>query len=95
MLSLTGQALLIDFLPMGVSDEFTVPKVLEMSSHGILNSVLSAPADIYSFRLVFWQWQMKGGGGCILQCSAMARCPIGTEISLNSVLFQPQMCCPF
>ena len=51
----TGQALLIDFLPMGTSDEFASPELLEMSHswHGInFEPVLSAPADIYSLGLV-------------------------------------------
>lgn len=42
----TGQALLIDFLPMGISDDFAAPELVKMShSHGIaLETVLSAPS---------------------------------------------------
>ena len=52
----TGQALLIDFLPMGISDDFAAPELVEMShSHGIaLETALSAPADVYSLGLVLW-----------------------------------------
>ena len=52
----SGRALLIDFLPMGISDSFAAPEVLEMYNiHGNpLETVLSATADVYSLGLVLW-----------------------------------------
>ena len=52
----TGQALLIDFLPRGITDDFAAPELTEMfHSHGIaFELVLSALADIYSLGLVLW-----------------------------------------
>ena len=57
LLTPTGEAKLIDFLPMGISDEFAAPEVLEVSknSHHItLDTLLTAPADVYSLGLVLW-----------------------------------------
>jgi serine/threonine protein kinase len=55
----SGHAILIDFLPMGISDEFAAPELVEIShrphNDGItLESVLSTPADVYSLGLVLW-----------------------------------------
>jgi serine/threonine protein kinase len=52
----TGQAKLIDFLPMLTSDEFAAPELLKrFQGHGItFESVLTTPADVYSLGLVLW-----------------------------------------
>jgi serine/threonine protein kinase len=51
-----GQAILIDFLPMGFSDEFAAPEVLaKHHDHDTtLESILTGPADVYSLGLVLY-----------------------------------------
>jgi serine/threonine protein kinase len=51
-----GQAILIDFLPMGFSDEFAAPEVLakHRNHDTTLESVLTGPADVYSLGLVLY-----------------------------------------
>ena len=51
-----GNAILVDFLPMGISDEFAAPEVLEMARDHTtpFESVLTAPTDVYSLGLVLW-----------------------------------------
>ena len=50
------EAQLIDFLPKNTSDEFAAPELLKMFwSYGLtFESVLTAPADVYSLGLVLW-----------------------------------------
>jgi serine/threonine protein kinase len=48
-----GQAILIDFCPIGCSDEFVAPEVLATDPHtATFESVLTGPADIYSLGLM-------------------------------------------
>ncbi|KAF8528596.1 kinase-like domain-containing protein [Gautieria morchelliformis] len=57
LLTPTGEAKLIDFLPMGISDHFVAPELLEASknSHCVaLDSLFTGPADVYSLGLVLW-----------------------------------------
>jgi serine/threonine protein kinase len=65
LISPTGRALLIDFLPRGISDDFAAPELVEMShSHGIpFELVVSAPADVYSLGLVLWAVAEERWGG--------------------------------
>jgi len=48
----SGQAILIDLLPMGFSEAFTAPEVLQKSHDGI--TVLTASADVYSLGLLLY-----------------------------------------
>jgi serine/threonine protein kinase len=52
----SGQAILIDFLPMGISELFSAPEVLEKCHDGVteFESVLTTPADVYSLGLLLY-----------------------------------------
>jgi serine/threonine protein kinase len=51
-----GQAILIDFLPIGFSDEFATPEVLEKQHdhNTTFESMLSGSSDVYSLGLVLY-----------------------------------------
>jgi serine/threonine protein kinase len=82
-----GQAILIDFLPMGFSDPFVAPEVLAKSHDGVTESasVLTAPADVYSlgvFLYVVGEEKLSGihpivwrdGGTCAWYREIVERC---------------------
>lgn len=50
LINSTGRALLIDFLPTGITQVFAAPEVLEAFNRGVPK--LSAPADVYSLGLL-------------------------------------------
>jgi Protein kinase domain len=57
LLTPEGEAKLIDFLPMGITDQFAAPELLEASNnshHVALESLLTGPGDVYSLGLVLW-----------------------------------------
>ena len=59
-----GQAILIDFLPMGISDMFAAPELLERwnDHHEIeLKSMLTPQADIYSLGLTLYALAQENG----------------------------------
>jgi serine/threonine protein kinase len=51
-----GHAILIDFLPMGISEPFAAPEVREKCHDGVteFGSVLTASADIYSLGILLY-----------------------------------------
>ncbi|EDR05258.1 uncharacterized protein LACBIDRAFT_303582 [Laccaria bicolor S238N-H82] len=58
-----GQAILIDFLPMGISDMFAAPELLEKwDDHEIeFKSMLTPQADIYSLGLTLYALTQENG----------------------------------
>jgi serine/threonine protein kinase len=54
LVSSEGRAILIDFLPMGISEPFAAPEVWGKCHDGVteFQSVLTAPADVYSLGLL-------------------------------------------
>jgi hypothetical protein len=54
LIGLSGQAIPIDLLPMGFSEAFAAPEVLQKSHDGItkFEYVLTASADVYSLGLL-------------------------------------------
>ena len=59
-----GQAMLIDFLPMGISDTFAAPELLEKwNNHREmeLKSMLTPQADIYSLGLTLYALAQENG----------------------------------
>lgn len=58
-----GQAILIDFLPMGISDMFAAPELLEKwDDHKIgFKSMLTPQADIYSLGLTLYALAQENG----------------------------------
>jgi len=60
-----GQVILVNFLPMGHSDDFAAPEVLaKYNDHGTtLESVLNGPVDIYSLGIVLYALVQEKGEG--------------------------------
>ncbi|KAF9483175.1 kinase-like protein [Pholiota conissans] len=62
-----GQAILIDFLPMGISKDFAAPELLEEwndeNSDAILESLFSGPADMYSLGLILYALAIENVSG--------------------------------
>jgi serine/threonine protein kinase len=60
-----GQAILIDFHPIGFSDNFAAPEVLEKyhKPNTTLESLLTGPADIYGLGLILYALVQENGNG--------------------------------
>jgi hypothetical protein len=56
LLDAAGQAILVDFCPMGCTDDFAAPEILQKLSdpETVFESLLTAAADIYSLGLVLY-----------------------------------------
>jgi serine/threonine protein kinase len=69
LLNSLGQAILIDFLSIGITDEFAAPELLEKfhhyTDHTLLQSALTASADIYSLGLLLYAIALEKTSGTI------------------------------
>lgn len=65
LLGLEGQAILVDFLPMGFSDEFAAPEILarQHDHNTSLQSMLTGAADVYSLGLILYALTQENARG--------------------------------
>jgi serine/threonine protein kinase len=91
LLNSLGQAILIDFLSIGITDEFAAPELLEnfhqYTDHTLLQSALTASADIYSLGLLLYAIALEKTGGTVRPLE-YGRIPIWYQNVVESCIVQ-------